>query len=56
MGESYRDSAELLDIMSHDAWRAPVPHVVEAIGVADPGAGPIVDGVVAVEHAVEYSR
>lgn len=43
MGDGYRDSAEFLDIMSRDAWRVLAPRVVEALGTADPGGGPVVD-------------
>jgi SAM-dependent methyltransferase len=43
MDDGYRDSAEFLDIMSRDAWRVLAPLVVEALGTADPGGGPVVD-------------
>lgn len=43
MGDDYRDSAEFLDIMSHDVWRVLAPLLAEALAAADPVAGPVVD-------------
>jgi hypothetical protein len=41
--DGYRDSAEFLDLMSHDMWRTLREPVIAAVRDADPAAGPILD-------------
>jgi SAM-dependent methyltransferase len=42
-GDSYRDSAEFIDVMSRQAWEQLGPLLAEALAGVDPTAGPVVD-------------